>query len=200
MISFKDVIGKGICGDATICFRKPIRLRACAARSITMLLRRVIMTRELCAFDMEFFDYFCIDRKRLASIPKQPRRVTACGYQTGLQVLLNTFSKDYHSTDSATRGFKVSSLKKACNKMNKHFFRSSSTTPTISPMQTLLCERFLKELRHTLAFYQNPPTVHLMSIGCRKTNETVWPITRSWWTLCCIIRTAIVWRNVERIL
>ena len=80
-----------------------------------MLSRRVIMMRK--SLLNQTAQYFCynyimnyfnsIFRKRLASIPKQPRRVTACGYQTGLQILLNTLSKDYHSTDSASRGFKV---------------------------------------------------------------------------------------------
>lgn len=41
------------------------------------------------------------------SVPKDPRRVTACGYQTGLSVLMQPKIKDYHSTVLGTYGFRV---------------------------------------------------------------------------------------------
>lgn len=41
------------------------------------------------------------------SIPQLPRKVTACGYQTGLTVLMKPFINDYHSTVLSSAGFRV---------------------------------------------------------------------------------------------
>ncbi|XP_035776394.1 sodium channel protein Nach-like [Anopheles albimanus] len=46
-------------------------------------------------------------KKITVSIPKEPRRLMASGYQTGLSVLLQPFVEDYHATDVAAYGFKV---------------------------------------------------------------------------------------------
>uniref|UniRef100_A0A182INY8 Uncharacterized protein n=1 Tax=Anopheles atroparvus TaxID=41427 RepID=A0A182INY8_ANOAO len=46
-------------------------------------------------------------KKMTVSVPKEPRRVMASGYQTGLSILLQPFTDDYHSTDVASFGFKV---------------------------------------------------------------------------------------------
>ncbi|XP_040167541.1 sodium channel protein Nach-like [Anopheles arabiensis] len=46
-------------------------------------------------------------KKITVSVPKDPRRVMASGYQTGLSVLLQPHAEDYHSTDVASYGFKV---------------------------------------------------------------------------------------------
>lgn len=40
-------------------------------------------------------------------MPKQPRKVTACGYQTGLTVLAKPFINEYHSTFLSSTGFRV---------------------------------------------------------------------------------------------
>ncbi|XP_065087331.1 sodium channel protein Nach-like [Ochlerotatus camptorhynchus] len=45
-------------------------------------------------------------KKISASIPTEPRRVTASGYQTGLSLILNPDVENYHTTDIATTGFK----------------------------------------------------------------------------------------------
>lgn len=41
------------------------------------------------------------------SIPKSPRRVTACGFQTGLSVIMSPESDDYHTTVIGSYGFRV---------------------------------------------------------------------------------------------
>lgn len=41
------------------------------------------------------------------SIPKEPRRVTACGFQTGLSVLMTPLINDYHTTVVGSYGFRV---------------------------------------------------------------------------------------------
>uniref|UniRef100_A0A182WHJ6 Sodium channel protein Nach n=1 Tax=Anopheles minimus TaxID=112268 RepID=A0A182WHJ6_9DIPT len=46
-------------------------------------------------------------KKITVSVPRDPRRVMASGYQTGLSILLQPFAEDYHSTDVASYGFKV---------------------------------------------------------------------------------------------
>ncbi|KFB35480.1 AGAP009590-PA-like protein [Anopheles sinensis] len=46
-------------------------------------------------------------KKMTVSVPREPRRVMAAGYQTGLSILLQPGSNDYHSTDVASFGFKV---------------------------------------------------------------------------------------------
>lgn len=48
-----------------------------------------------------------ICRKILHSIPKQPRRVTACGFQTGLSVIMTPRIPDYHTTVVGSYGFRV---------------------------------------------------------------------------------------------
>uniref|UniRef100_A0A182QKV6 Sodium channel protein Nach n=1 Tax=Anopheles farauti TaxID=69004 RepID=A0A182QKV6_9DIPT len=46
-------------------------------------------------------------KKITVSVPREPRRVMASGYYTGLSLLLQPFAEDYHSTDVASYGFKV---------------------------------------------------------------------------------------------
>ena len=46
-------------------------------------------------------------RKIVHSIPKEPRRVTACGFQTGLSVILTPRNNDYHTTVVGSYGFRV---------------------------------------------------------------------------------------------
>lgn len=46
------------------------------------------------------------------SVPKYPRRVTACGYQTGLTVLAKPEIDDYHTTFMSSYGFRVSIFEK----------------------------------------------------------------------------------------
>lgn len=41
------------------------------------------------------------------SIPKDPRRVTACGFQTGLTVIATPHVDDYHTTVVGSYGFRV---------------------------------------------------------------------------------------------
>lgn len=41
------------------------------------------------------------------SIPKEPRRVTACGFQTGLSVIMSPRLTDYHATVVGSFGFRV---------------------------------------------------------------------------------------------
>ncbi|EAT37212.1 AAEL010779-PA [Aedes aegypti] len=47
------------------------------------------------------------DKKLSTSVPTEPRRVTASGYQTGLSLILNPDVANYHTTDIATTGFKL---------------------------------------------------------------------------------------------
>lgn len=60
-----------------------------------------------CSFNNYAFKTSNYDPKILSSIPKEPRRVTACGYQTGLSLLLKPFEDDYLGTEIASSGFKV---------------------------------------------------------------------------------------------
>lgn len=41
------------------------------------------------------------------SMPKTPRRVTACGFQTGLTILARPMMKDYHTTFFSSYGIRV---------------------------------------------------------------------------------------------
>lgn len=61
-----------------------------------------------CSFNNYAFPKSNYDAKMVSSIPKQPRRVTACGYQTGLTLLLKPFSDEYFGTEIASNGFRVS--------------------------------------------------------------------------------------------
>lgn len=60
-----------------------------------------------CSFNNYAFPQPNYDAKILASIPKEPRRVTACGYQTGLSLLLKPAPDDYVGTEIASSGFRV---------------------------------------------------------------------------------------------
>ncbi|XP_055691230.1 sodium channel protein Nach-like [Lutzomyia longipalpis] len=58
------------------------------------------------------FNYYAIEKmnypeKLLHSIPKEPRRVTACGHQTGLTVIVSPDLEDYHTTILGSSGFRV---------------------------------------------------------------------------------------------
>lgn len=61
-----------------------------------------------CSFNNYAFPKWNYDPKMLSSIPKQPRRVTACGFQTGLSLLLKPFNSEYFGTEIASNGFRVS--------------------------------------------------------------------------------------------
>lgn len=60
-----------------------------------------------CSFNNYAFPQPNYDVKLLASIPREPRRVTACGYQTGLSLLLRPSADDYVGTEIASSGFRV---------------------------------------------------------------------------------------------
>lgn len=60
-----------------------------------------------CSFNNYAFHQPNYDPKLLASIPKEPRRVTSCGYQTGLSILLKPQPEDYLGTEIASAGFRV---------------------------------------------------------------------------------------------
>lgn len=60
-----------------------------------------------CSFNNYAYAKGNYDPKIVSSIPKQPRRVTACGYQTGLSLLLKTDIDDYHATEVASNGFRL---------------------------------------------------------------------------------------------
>lgn len=60
-----------------------------------------------CSFNNYAFPKPNYDPKMMSSIPKQPRRVTACGYQTGLSLLLKPYESDYFGTEVAANGFRV---------------------------------------------------------------------------------------------
>ncbi|GAB0086898.1 sodium channel protein Nach [Sergentomyia squamirostris] len=58
------------------------------------------------------FNYYATGKmnypaKLVHSIPKVPRRVTACGHQTGLSVIISPNINDYHSTILGSSGFRV---------------------------------------------------------------------------------------------
>lgn len=61
-----------------------------------------------CSFNNYAFPKLNYDAKILSSVPKLPRRVTSCGFQTGLTVLLKPFQFDYFATEVASSGFRVS--------------------------------------------------------------------------------------------
>lgn len=60
-----------------------------------------------CSFNNYAFPTSNYDQKIMSSIPKEPRRVTACGYQTGLSLLLKPNPDDYVGTEIASSGFRV---------------------------------------------------------------------------------------------
>lgn len=53
------------------------------------------------------FFFFSFDRKISQSRSPKPLRVTACGAQTGIAVLLNPLIHDYHTTFFSSYGFRV---------------------------------------------------------------------------------------------
>ncbi|XP_059608254.1 sodium channel protein Nach-like [Phlebotomus argentipes] len=58
------------------------------------------------------FNYYAAEKmnypaKLLHSIPKQPRRVTACGHQTGLTVIIAANLENYHTTILGSSGFRI---------------------------------------------------------------------------------------------
>lgn len=61
-----------------------------------------------CSFNNYAYLKSNYDQKILSSIPKQARRVTSCGYQTGLTLLLKPSENDYFGTEVASTGFRVS--------------------------------------------------------------------------------------------
>ena len=60
-----------------------------------------------CSFNNYAYAKPNYDPKMLSGIPKKSRRVTACGYQTGLTLLLKPFDYDYFGTEVAANGFRV---------------------------------------------------------------------------------------------
>lgn len=60
-----------------------------------------------CSFNNYAFPHSNYDPKMMSSIPKQARRVTACGYQTGLSLLLKPANSEYFATEIASTGFRV---------------------------------------------------------------------------------------------
>lgn len=60
-----------------------------------------------CSFNNHAYPKWNYNPKLLSSIPKEPRRVTSCGVQTGLTVLLKPSTDDYLGTQIASGGFKV---------------------------------------------------------------------------------------------
>ncbi|CRK99689.1 CLUMA_CG012989, isoform A [Clunio marinus] len=60
-----------------------------------------------CSFNNYAFPKSNYDPKMLSSIPQRARRVTACGYQTGLTILLKSFKTDYFGTEIAADGFRI---------------------------------------------------------------------------------------------
>lgn len=60
-----------------------------------------------CSFNNYAFHIPNYDPKLLASIPKEPRRVTSCGFQTGLSLLLKPQPEEYLGTEIASTGFRV---------------------------------------------------------------------------------------------
>lgn len=65
-----------------------------------------------CSFNNYAFLIQNYDPKVASGIQKEPRRVTACGYQTGLSLLLRPNTNDYFGTDIASTGFRVVNFKK----------------------------------------------------------------------------------------
>jgi acid-sensing ion channel, other len=60
-----------------------------------------------CSFNNHAYPKWNYNPKVLSSIPKEPRRVTSCGFQTGLTLLLRPSTEDYLGTQIASGGFKV---------------------------------------------------------------------------------------------
>lgn len=60
-----------------------------------------------CSFNNYAYLNANYDPKMLSGIPKQSRRVTACGFHTGLTLLLKPFDHDYFGTEVAANGFRV---------------------------------------------------------------------------------------------
>lgn len=60
-----------------------------------------------CSFNNHALAATNFPSKLVHNIPQQPRKVTACGYQTGLTVLAKPFVSDYHSTFLSSTGFRV---------------------------------------------------------------------------------------------
>jgi amiloride-sensitive sodium channel len=60
-----------------------------------------------CSFNNYAFKKSNYNSKVLSSIPKLPQKIAACGYQTGLSVLLNPEMEDYYATEVGIAGFKV---------------------------------------------------------------------------------------------
>lgn len=61
-----------------------------------------------CSFNYYATSKMNYPKKLLHSIPKEPRRVTACGHQTGLTVIISPDLENYHTTILGTSGFRVS--------------------------------------------------------------------------------------------
>lgn len=72
-----------------------------------------------CSFNNHAYPKWNYNPKVLSSIPKEPRRVTSCGFQTGLTLLLRPTTEDYLGTQIASGGFKV------VWEFSKHYFISS---------------------------------------------------------------------------
>lgn len=60
-----------------------------------------------CSFNNHALAATNFPSKLVHNIPRLPRKVTACGYQTGLTVLAKPFVSDYHSTFLSSTGFRV---------------------------------------------------------------------------------------------
>lgn len=88
-------------------------------------------------------------------MPKNPRRTSSCGFQTGITTILTALTDDYHSSFYSSFGFRVRSTSKSPTKKKSRFLkftrncfsplsiqfpsgRCSSTILTITPttMQT----------------------------------------------------------------
>ncbi|KAG5682331.1 hypothetical protein PVAND_011690 [Polypedilum vanderplanki] len=93
-----------------------------------------------CSFNNYAFPKQNYDLKILSSIPKTSRRVTSCGFQTGLSVLLKPFTDDYVGTEIASSGFKImihNSYDNAdSNSVTKLIPAKSEAYLTISPEST----------------------------------------------------------------
>lgn len=79
-----------------------------------------------CSFNNYAFPTSNYDQKIMSSIPKEPRRVTACGYQTGLSLLLKPNPDDYVGTEIASSGFRVGQETLCDKKLLKIFYCSTN--------------------------------------------------------------------------
>lgn len=90
-----------------------IHPKAFAVHSTITVWKRTIFTRVFSAvIDTHvrvphLLLHFVFNRKISQSLPPKPRRVTACGSQTGISVLLNPQITDYHTTVFSSYGFRV---------------------------------------------------------------------------------------------